>query len=420
MIKAGTKPFWRASAALSIASFLVFANIYFPQPLLPLFTKEFHISPLMSSLSVSLTIFALAISLLFYGPLSDAIGRKNIMFVTMLCVTIITLLTAFMPNFKTLLWLRILQGFFLAGLPAIAVAYIGEEFDQKALAVAIGIYISGNTVGGLSGRLISGFITDWAGWQWAFIVMSIISLICLLAFGWLLPRSQHFQPKPLAWKNALHDLGHHLKNRMLRYAYLIGGLHFLIFMGEYTYITYLLSGAPYYLPASVLGMLFLTYLAGTVSSTLSGKAARIIPQSLCIGIGITCMALGIALTLLHSLWMIACGLLLNSFGFFFAHSASSSWVSRHATFAKASAASLYLLAYYFGGSLGGFYLGFFYRWLGWSGVVLGAILVLLLTGWYMWQMYRIEHRKQPRKHIVRRLFYFCFSKYARHNGKMLS
>jgi YNFM family putative membrane transporter len=397
LITAGSKPFWRASAALSIASFIVFANLYFTQPLLPLFTEEFHLSPLLASLSVSLTIFALAVSLLFYGPLSDAMGRKNIMFITMLCVTIITLLIAFVPDFKTLLVLRVLQGFFLAGLPAIAVAYIGEEFDTQALTVAIGIYISGNTVGGLSGRLISGFVTDWAGWQWAFIVMSIISLACVITFGLLLPRSEHFQPKPLAWKNAMRDFGRHLRNKSLRYAYFIGALHFFIFIGEYNYITYLLSGEPYHLPTSIVSMLFLTYLAGTVSSTLSGKVAHMIPQSLCIAIGIVCMGLGIIATLFHSLWMIALGLLFTSFGFFFSHSAASSWVSRHATFAKASASGLYLLAYYLGGSLGSFYFGLFYKWMGWNGVVLGALLILALTSWYMWQMYRIEHREQLRE-----------------------
>jgi YNFM family putative membrane transporter len=402
MIEAGTRPFWRASLALSIASFLVFANLYFPQPLLPVFTKEFHLSPVMSSLSISVTIFVLAVSLLFYGPLSDAIGRKNIMSITMLCVTVITLLITFVPGFKTLLILRVLDGFFLAGLPAIAVAYIGEEFETKALTVAIGIYISGNTIGGLSGRLISGFMTDWIGWHGAFIAMAIVSLICLLAFVWLLPSSRHFQPKHLDWRAATCDCSRHLKNRSLLYAYLIGGLLFFVFIGEYNYITYLLHDKPYSLPTSIVSMLFLTYLAGTVSSTLSGRTARIIPQSWCIAIGIICMVLGALSTLMQSLWMIGAGLLLTSFGFFFAHSAASSWVSRHAAFAKASASSLYLLSYYMGGSLGSFFLGFFYKWMGWRGVVLGALSVLALTGWYMWQMHRIEHREQLREKAAAR------------------
>ncbi|MFT9848996.1 MFS transporter [Aneurinibacillus sp. REN35] len=402
MIEAGTKSFWRASLALSIASFLVFANIYFPQPLLPLFTEEFNLSPAVSSLSVSLTIFALAISLLFYGPLSDAVGRKNIMLITMLGVTVLTILVAFVPGFKTLLAFRILQGFFLAGLPAIAIAYIGEEFDPKALTVAIGIYISGNTLGGLSGRIIGGFASDFLGWHGAFAVMGVVSLLCLIAFVWLLPRSTHFEPKHLDWKAATQSLGQHMRNRTLLYAFAIGGLLFFVFIGQYNYITYLLQGEPYHLPASIVSLLFLTYLAGTVSSTLSGRASRTLPQSWCIAIGVALMTLGALATLLDSLWMIGVGLLLTSFGFFFAHSAASSWVSRHAAFDKASASSLYLLSYYLGGSLGSFCLGFFYNGMGWMGVILGCLLVLMLTGWCTWQLHHIEHREHLREKAIAR------------------
>ncbi|BAU26868.1 YNFM family putative membrane transporter [Aneurinibacillus soli] len=404
MIQAGTRPFWRATAALTIASFVTFANIYFTQPLLPIFTEEFNLSPLLSSLSVSVTILALALSLLFYGPLSDAIGRKNIMFGTMLGVALIALLTAFVPNFSTLLILRMIEGFFLAGLPAIAIAYISEEFDSKALTTAVGIYISGNTIGGLSGRMVSGFVTDFAGWHWAFIVMSALSFLCVISFAWLLPRSTHFQSKPLDWKVAFRDFRRHLDNRSLRFAYAIGGFHFFVFIGIYNYITYVLNSAPFNLPTSIVSLLFLTYLAGTFSSTLSGKVAKIMPQSVCIAIGIVLMGAGIAATLVQNLWIIGVGLLLISFGFFFAHSAASSWVSTHATFAKASASSLYLLSYYLGGSIGSFYLGLFYKFFGWNGVVLGSLMILVLTGWCAWKMYGIERAESSKAGVMSKVF----------------
>lgn len=404
MIQTGTRSFWRATAALTIASFVTFANLYFAQPLLPIFTEEFGLSPIVSSLSISLTILALALSLLFYGPLSDSIGRKNIMFGTMLGVAVIALLTAFVPSFSTLLILRVIEGFFLAGLPAIAIAYIGEEFDSKALTTAVGIYISGNTIGGLSGRVISGFVADAAGWHWAFIVMSAVSFLCVLLFVWLLPRSANFISKPLDWKLAFGDFRRHLNNRSLRFAYAIGGFHFFVFMGVYNYITYVLNGAPFNLPTSIVSLLFLTYLAGTVSSTLSGKVAKFIPQSVCIAIGIVLMAAGIGATLVQNVWIIGLGLLLLSFGFFFAHSAASSWVSTHASFAKASASSMYLLSYYLGGSIGTFYLGVFYKFFGWSGVVAGSLLVLILTGWCAWKMYGIERAECSKTELVSKMF----------------
>ena len=404
MIQAGTRPFWRATAALTIASFVTFANIYFTQPLLPIFTAEFGLSPLISSLSVSLTILALAMSLLLYGPLSDSVGRKNIMFGTMLGVAVVALLTAFVPSFSLLLVLRVVEGFFLAGLPAIAIAYIGEEFDSKALTTAVGIYISGNTIGGLSGRIISGFVTDAADWHWAFIVMSAISFLCVLLFAWLLPRSTNFTSKKLDWKQAFGDFRRHLNNRSLRFAYAIGGFHFFVFIGVYNYITYVLNGEPFNLPTSIVSLLFLTYLAGTFSSTLSGKVAKIMPQSVCIAIGIILMAAGIGATLVQSVWVIGLGLLLISFGFFFAHSAASSWVSTHASFAKASASSLYLLSYYLGGSIGSFYLGVFYKFFGWNGVVAGSLTILILTGWCAWKMYGIERAEYSKAGLMSKVF----------------
>ena len=62
--------------------------------------------------------------------------------------SILTLALAFSPNFETILVLRVVQGIVFAGLPAIAMAYLGEEMEPSSLGVAMGLYISGNSVGG--------------------------------------------------------------------------------------------------------------------------------------------------------------------------------------------------------------------------------------------------------------------------------
>ncbi|HBI03815.1 MAG TPA: MFS transporter, partial [Paenibacillaceae bacterium] len=130
--------------------------------------------------------------------------------------------------------------------------------------------------------------------------------------------------------------------------------------------------------------------------SLAGRWALRIPLSLCMGLGLAGMALGMIITLIPNLWMILLGLLVNSFGFFMAHSTASAWVSRHAAFAKASASSLYLLFYYIGGSLGSFYLGVFYHWKGWPALVGGALLVLLGTGWLVRRLYRLEKKENQK------------------------
>ncbi|TLS36582.1 MFS transporter [Pseudalkalibacillus caeni] len=394
MIEARTKTFWKTTIALSIGSLLIFANVYFTQPILPVLTKEFHISPLMSSMSVSLVILALGISLFFYGPLSDSVGRRGIMIVTMALATVATFLAAFAPNYETLIVIRIIQGICLAGLPSLAVAYIGEEYAPTALAVAIGIYISGNTIGGMFGRMLSGILTDLYNWRLAFIVMGCISLVLFVLFILLLRPSEHFTPKTFNWKKALNDYKGHLLNPELRLAYLVGGLHFFIFVGHFNYVTYLLSNEPYNLPTSLIGVLFLTYIAGTISSPIAGKLSNRLAQSTCIKIGISVMVAGFLVTLIPSVFAIIAGLLLNCFGFFFSHSIASSWVSGRAEYSKASASGLYLISYYIGGSLGPFYLDPFWNLWSWDGVVIGCLLVLGATTYLAFEMKKLEHTSE--------------------------
>ncbi|MDO6563021.1 MFS transporter [Amphritea sp. 1_MG-2023] len=379
MIEAGTKPFWRATIALCIGSFMIFSNVYVTQPILPELQQEFMLTTLEVGWSFTITTLMLGLSLLFYGPLSDALGRRLLMLLSMAGVCVCTLLLSQANSFTSLIVLRGLQGFFLGGLPAIAIAYMGDEYSRKALLLAVGLYISGNSIGGISGRLIGGFVSDWLGWADLFLVMGLMSVVCWLLFWWLLPASQQFTPQPLHLPSMLQRLKGHLTNPLLLLVYLVGGLNFFIFINQYSYITFVLSDAPYHLSPVWIGLLFLTYLTGTVGSTLSGRVAQRIGQLNCIKAGIVILMSGSLLTLSDALGWIVLGFFINSFGFFFAHSSASSWVSRQATYARASASSLYLVFYYLGASSGGFYLDPFWQWLAWEGVVLGSLIVLLLT-----------------------------------------
>ncbi len=379
MIESGSRAFWRATIALCIGSFMVFSNVYVTQPILPELQREFALTTLEVSWSFTVTTLMLGLSLLFYGPLSDAVGRRSLMLLSMAGVCLCTLLLSQADSFATLVMLRGLQGLFLGGLPAIAIAYMGDEYSRKALMLAVGLYISGNSLGGISGRLIGGFVGEWLGWADLFLVMGVGSCFGLLLFWWLLPASRQFSPQPLNLPTMLSRLGGHLRNPLLLLVYLVGGLNFFIFINQYSYITFVLSDAPYHLSPVWIGLLFLTYLTGTVGSTLSGRLAQRFGQLNCIKAGIIILICGSLTTLSNELLLIVLGFFINSFGFFFAHSSASSWVSHQATHARASASSLYLVFYYLGASCGGFYLDPFWQWLGWEGVVLGSVMVLLVT-----------------------------------------
>ena len=238
MIESGSKQFWRATLALCIGSFMIFANVYVTQPILPQLQQEFSLTTLEVSWSFTVTTLTLGLSLLFYGPLSDAVGRRSLMLVSMAGVCLCTLLLSRAESFTALVLLRGLQGVFLGGLPAIAIAYMGDEYSRKALLLAVGLYISGNSLGGISGRLIGGFIGDWLGWADLFLVMGLVSCVCLLLFWWLLPASRQFSPQVLNLSAMGSRLRDHLTNPLLLLVYLVGGLNFFIFINQYSYITF--------------------------------------------------------------------------------------------------------------------------------------------------------------------------------------
>ncbi|MEJ2424871.1 MAG: MFS transporter [Candidatus Thiodiazotropha sp.] len=379
MIPSRSPEFWRVTLALCIGSIMVFSNLYITQPLLPQIRDYFAIDSLAATWSLSVATLALGCCLLLFGPLSDAVGRRVVILTSLVLLCLTTLLTAFASDYTLHLVLRALQGVFIAGLPAAALAYLGEELDPEALLLAVGLYIGANSLGGISGRLISGLVADTWGWQSSFLALAGFDLICLLLVIWLLPPSRRFVAKPLHIGSALKGLGTHLNNPQILIACFIGGLNFFIFVNQYSYITFVLAEQPYGLSSQWLGMLFLTYLTGTLAAGLSGRLARNRSQPGMMGLGILLFMLGTLCTLSHELSWIVAGLFINACGFFFTHSLASGWVTRHALSDRGSATALYLVFYYTGATLGGFYFEPFWAWNGWLGVVIASWLVLSIT-----------------------------------------
>lgn len=378
-IQQGTPAFKKANFALFAAAFITFANLYLTQPIMPIFTKEFNVTPTMASLSLSLTTLSLAFGLLIFGSLSEAWGRKNIMSVCIIITSVLTVVIAFSPTFELLLFLRVIQGFAFAGIPSIAMAYLGEEIEGKSVGVAMGLYISGNTVGGLSGRVIMGTMTDLLSWQMGMVFLGVISLIAGLYFIYALPPSKHFEPQPLNLKSLFGSLISHLKSSVLVSLFLIAFFLMGSFVTIYNYLGFKLAAPPYHLSMTIIGWLFLVYLVGTFSSAWFGMLADKFGRALFIIVGTLLMILGVVLTLPEHLFYKIIGIVILTFGFFGAHSVASGLVSRRATHDIAQASSLYLFAYYMGSSIGGSAGGIFWSRYGWSGVVSFTIVPLIIS-----------------------------------------
>ncbi|WP_144510395.1 MFS transporter [Bacillus sp. FJAT-22090] len=376
-IQKGTPVFRKTNLALFAAGFITFANLYITQPILPEFSREYQVLPAVASLSLSLTTLSLAICLVIFGSLSEAWGRKRLMTISIFSASILTLAIAFSPSFEVLLVLRVVQGITFAGLPAIAMAYLGEEVEAASLGVAMGLYISGNSVGGLAGRIIMGTMTDLFSWKVGMIFLGLLSIAISIYFVAALPNSKHFEPRKLQLKELTGSLIAHLKEPSMVILFGVGFTLMASFVSLYNYISFKLLGPPYSMSTTIVGWIFIIYLVGTFSSTWFGSLADQYgrPRVLFAGIGL--MFASSLLTLNVVLIVKIIGITVFTFGFFGAHSIASGWVSQRAKHDKAQASSLYLFFYYFGSSIGGTVGGIFWSKFGWGGVV-GLISIFLM------------------------------------------
>ena len=377
-IEQGTRDYRRANLALFIAGFVTFSTLYDVQPLLPLFVAEFGISPATASLALSFATFSLAWTLPASGSLSDALGRRVLMGTSLVLTALLALLSAGCDTLPTLLVVRLVQGVVLAGVPAVAMAYLNDEMSPKAIGAAMGLYIAGNACGGMVGRILTILLTDILPWRGAIAVIGTLALILSALFWLTLPPSRHFQRRPFRVGPLTSTLFGHLREPGLLCLYALAFLLMGGFVTLYNYVTFYLLAPPYTLTPSQVAFIFLAYAFGAGgSSVMGGLVARVgRPRILYAALGI--MAAGLLLTLLAPLAAIVAGIVVFTIGFFGAHAVAASWVGIRATTARAQASSLYLLAYYLGSSISGTGGGFVWSHWGWHGVV--AMIAALLGG----------------------------------------
>lgn len=354
--------------------------MYTTQPLLPELSRRFAVSPTTSTLSVSVTTMGLAVGLLVFGPVSERFGRTRLVHLSLSCATALSVLCALSPSWPWLLVGRGLQGIALAGLPAVAVAYLTEELHPELAGRAAGLYVAGNAIGGMAGRVIAGFLDELGGWRWAVGGIALLALGCTLAVGRLLPPSRRFRPGPAGWRTVATNTRRVLSDPVLLGLYALAALLMGAFVAVFNALGFRLEAPPYALGTAAAGLVFLVYALGSVGSAVAGRLADRFGRRPVVPVAVAVMAAGLALTALAPLAGVVTGLAVLTVGFFAAHGVASGWVGARAAAgdrATAQAAASYLFAYYAGSSVGGSIVGGAWTAYGWPGVVrLTGVLVL--------------------------------------------
>ncbi len=367
----------RVVVALFAAGVATFAQLYSVQAVLPALASGLRVSAAHAALSVSVATGALALSVVGWSSLADRAGRVPVMAASVVTATALGLAVPWSSGLGALLVLRALQGAALGGLPAVAMAYLAEELAAGQVARAAAAYVAGTSLGGLAGRVSSALVADLAGWRWGVAAVAVLGALATAAFCALVPRARGFVPRRggASGPRLAQRLRAALADPGLLVLYAQGLLLMGGFVTVYNYLGFRLLAPPFSLSQTVVGLLFVVYLAGAASSALAGRLTA--HGRLPVLLGATgVFAAGCLLTLAHSLPLVGAGLVLLTAGFFAAHAVASGWVgARAGAGVRAQASALYTFGYYAGSSLLGWLGGLVLGAGGWTGVVVAVVVL---------------------------------------------
>lgn len=375
----GEPGFGRMRLALFAAGLATFALLYSTQALLPEISRGLGAAPAQASWTVSGATIGLALAVLPLSALSERFGRRRVLTLSLAVAVLLALVIPFAPNLATLVALRTAQGAAIAGVPASAMAYLADEVRGRHLIAAVGLFVAGNSVGGMSGRILTGWVTEAWGWRVGLLAVALTSLLCAVAFRLLAPAPRHFAPARVSVRGSARTIGGHLSNPLLLRLYAIGGLFMVVFGAVYTVIGYRLASEPFALSQGLVGSIFVVYLVGTGVSATAGRLNARFGRRGTLYLGIGTVSTGLLLSLTDHLATVVLGLVLITAGFFAGHSVASGAVSGTATEGKAQASGLYQMAYYVGSSLGGALGALAFASGGWTATVLLTLAAMALA-----------------------------------------
>jgi YNFM family putative membrane transporter len=362
------------SLAVATSGFCAFVNLYTPQALLPELSREFGVSASDISWLMTAGTGAIALTAPFTGVLADIVGRKRLITAAMFAVVAPTLIMTMVESVPAFAFWRFVQGIMLPPIFTVAVAYIGDEWPAADVPRIAGIYISGTSIGGFCGRFIPGMLSDLIGWRLAFSVVALLTLVAAIIVALTLPHERQFV-RSGGLADSLKQILRHLRDPQLVATYAIGFGVLFNFIATFTYVSFHLAAPPYLFSPTLLGALFLTYLASSPIVPWVGRAIVLFGRRPFVLGVIALWIIGVLLLLAPPVSVIMTGLTLCAVCSMVCQAVSTGYVTLTAKEGRSSAVGLYATSYYVGGSAGAFLGGLAWTFSGWGGCV--AVIVVM-------------------------------------------
>lgn len=367
------------SGCVFLSGFSCFAQLYYFQPLLPDLALDFSLTASHSSLAVSFSTLGMVFGLFTMMFIADRITRKKLIATGLLASSIFSVAASFSPTFLPLILLSAAKGFLLSGATSVSMAYISEEVSPANKGKIMGLYIAGNALGGMGGRVIASWIGEAFSWRVASGSIGIICAFFAILFLLFSPASVNFFPRKESFKSLITDNIHLILSKALIPFYLTGGLILGVFVSLYNYMGFYLVKPPFNFSPYYIHYIYLMYIFGVFGSLATAWLTRRYNHFAVLKTMLVIAAAGILLLYFTDFRIVTVGLAAFTFNFFVVHVLCNRIVSEYNVAKRSVTISIYLLVYYLGSSILGYATGIILDTWGWQAFLAGLILILLIN-----------------------------------------
>ncbi|MBX5439849.1 MAG: MFS transporter [Thermoflavifilum sp.] len=355
------------------------ANIYYCQPLLGAFSRYFHVSEADAGNINIFTQVGYGLGMLFILPLGDKISRRNLILTLFLLAAVVLGITGLSLNLWMLDICSVAVGL-LSVSCHILIPYAAHLSPDAQRGKVIGSLLGGLLVGILVSRTLSGWIAQYLGWRWVYEVAALL-MLAISVWLWIeLPAEQPvFQGSYGKLLASLWELWR--QQRVVRESAWIGATLFGAVSAFWATMAFFLEAPPYHYPLSWIGMFGLVGAGGAMAAPLVGRVTDRKSPMLTIQVGIWLMTLGYVV-LFFAGWHIAlvvAGVILLDVGLQAAHVSNQARNYALLPHARTRLNTIYMTAFFGGGTLGSILGNLAWNHLQWPGVCMAGLGLTLLS-----------------------------------------
>jgi len=362
----------RLVAAMFIAGACIYIQTYDAQAILPAIAADQHVTATASVMVLSATTVGMAVGVMPWAYLSDRIGRLAVIRICLVAATVLSLVGPWAPSFDLFLVMRLAKGLLFGGVTGLAVAFIFEQVAPVRAVIASGVYISGNTVGGVVTRVASGLIADRAGWRIALEAMAISGLLLAVAF---LLMTRSFSDRSRRADALIHGehakvpLGRALWSSRTLLAFVQGFIALGVFNALFSVLPFQLRrefpDAGAVITSGLLALYGLAFVSAQSGGRLAGRFGIRRP----LAAGYAAGFVGLALLLVPSMGALVVAVALVVLGMFIVHPLNSAEAGRRMPGHRAQSTALYQISWLAGATILGPIATTVYQAAGWGWMV---------------------------------------------------